>query len=170
MAQWFSAGTVPRIKDGRPQLLVIDYVRDSVSRPDLVDVKFPGGSEKTDNGRQDENPVDTLSAEMSEEIFNGNGGRIIGAEEAHKIRGDDGFTKHFFLMSIEGALRTEHLFEPPNEIGRIERLGPPRYEDVSVLMSALFRTHQPALAAIARVMAARDPDWAWEVNRLGLDD
>ena len=147
--RWFSAGMLVL----RDMVLVLDYYPD-FPRSTRVDVKFPGGGESQSDGRNDQNPVDTLMAEMREEVLQP-GGMVTDQELLYTVE-LPGHSKHFFGFTASGKLRVKSIDEQEDN-GRVERLGPPRFMDVRELAKVLFPGHLPGLKALCEHFASSRP-------------
>jgi len=149
-------------------VLVVDYEPDYKNRPGYVQIKFPGGKNKSNGIRKDITPYDTLCSEMDEELFSGNG-KIISYEPFYVSR-HLMHTKYFSLLDTSGVYRQRSLIEDEevDEKGRIscERIGRPRWEKVSVLVNTMFDGHKPALKALCERYASVSEEFIWAAMTL----
>jgi hypothetical protein len=149
-ARWFSAGT--QVKGDK--LLAMKY--NGVYR-------FPGGKEKSGNGRNDKTPEETLVAEMGEEVFEGGVGLVTSMELVHEVP-KVGHSKYFYLATLEGELRKKIK----KEVGEDEVLDPPEFVQVDQLAKTIFWSHLPALKKICQRLESTHISFTWALNEIEL--
>jgi len=164
-ARWFSAALIlnPRNPD---EILMMKYWRDRVTYPDQRDIKFPGGKEKRENGRQDDSPLITLLAEVKEEVLTPSADDLHhlvqnGTVRVVEIEGAQvhlpGHTKHFYLViGLKADLREQELVEMEDD-GREEVLSPPFWMGVEDIAQKIFRGHGVALMHLCRACQDKSP-------------
>lgn len=164
-SRWFCAGLV-LFGPHSTKVLVIDYTR--LGR---TEIKFPGGSEKSGNGRNDRGPQDTLSQEFSEEVFKDSSGRILmTGTSVFDEEVSDNHTKFLFHCAIEGEFREGGLVDQQD--GKPDELLSPPYwiEATDLLRSSNFaRWHRKAFEfAITDYLVNLYPEWVWVAREMHL--
>jgi len=161
------------------RLLVIDYLPDWKKNPDWVQIKFAGGTNDTDGGRNDETPAHTLFAEIKEEVLGEDGVIVEWVPFWDKYMpprsSDDGdsHTKYASVIEISGDLRKDDFIEGKEEEGSLheEKLKPPRFESVTVLAGrspgdGMFKGHKPILKELCRLMQGEHRDYVYAFEEL----
>lgn len=160
-SRWFSGGLIFR----GTRVLVIWY--EHLGKRSL---QFPGGSEKSKasgNGRDDQNPKETLKCELGEEILES--GSVTSATPFWKDVVSPTHTRHWFIVKIDGELRMKDKIDSeegmPDEI-----LSPPFFMDVESLFRDLNLkcSHKLALGKSVLHMSKISQDFGWIAHSLGL--
>ena len=136
------AVTVPRIsEDGKVEFLLIDYT--DVERRERTKRCLMG---KRDERNNRESPIETLKREMRHEALTDKNGeflcewvipekKVVLTDLVPDHEDPTGWhLKIFFLVMIQGVLRTENMTE---EGLRPEILGPPKYYDAAEVLDKL---------------------------------